>query len=767
MSARRPIFPTVPSAIGHATGARDDSAQLTDFARACKAAARAVLLYPAAHPAAVASLLRLVELTSARELQAPLRITALADRLLVDGQPPAPPDSAVAELAALLHDHSIGELTVTAGGDADAWRSFLLLLGRKREAVHAEGGISRLWSSIGGRHVEIREIDYAEVLREDRDGGAAAWEDIVATCLQGGSPRISADAMREMLEEGGGDRVSEIIEALQTRATAAGWGTGPTAAALGRLLQSIVDAVARHAPERVDDILRNLAEGTGRLSPDMLLALVAASRDTGGRGDSARSGASPEDGACAAVDAVIDHMSDRTIARFVATNGLARGESLERVAQAFQVLVPNPADRSRMLDLAHGELSSSQAAATPAFDGIWRELVQKLLADSPDRPVDRAAAADAARSDAIDLEDVSDDPPARVAAWLATLAPDEIRKLDGALIQDLLRIESDDHRWTALLAPTTALLDDLCLVGDFEAACEVLAAALRHQGGNGERRAACKTAIKDFVSGPATRHIVGHLASIDDSELEAVKRLCTLTGVALISPLAEALAGDDRIEVRRRLTAMVTAFGAAGRREVERLKSSPNAAVRRAAVHLLRELGGSDALPELTELLDDSAPQVQREAVRAIVDIGTDAAYAVLEQALVSGTARSREAIMQAVSTIRDERATPLLVHIVRHIDWRGQLRPVYLRAIDALATLKGSAGVTALSEALRRGHWWAPRRTALMRGAAAAALARLGTTEAVGALEDAAQSGSRGVRKAARGRLRALAAEHRARGAA
>ena len=203
MSARRPIFPGVTSAIGHATGARDRSAQLADFARACKAAARAVLLYPAAHPAAVSSLQRIVELTSARELAAPLRMTSLADRLLVDGQPPERTDSAVAELAALLHDHSIGELTVTAGGDADAWRSFLLLLGRKPEAVRAEGGISRLWSSIGGRHLEIREIDYAEVLREDRDGGAAAWEHIVATCLRGDSSHISADALRDLLEEGG------------------------------------------------------------------------------------------------------------------------------------------------------------------------------------------------------------------------------------------------------------------------------------------------------------------------------------------------------------------------------------------------------------------------------------------------------------------------------------------------------------------------------------------------------------------------------------
>mgnify|MGYP003694469511 CR=1 FL=1 len=52
----------------------------------------------------------------------------------------------------------------------------------------------------------------------------------------------------------------------------------------------------------------------------------------------------------------------------------------------------------------------------------------------------------------------------------------------------------------------------------------------------------------------------------------------------------------------------------------------------------MRQFGGSEALPDLTELLDDNEPQVQREAVRAILNIGTDAAYRILEQALAGGT---------------------------------------------------------------------------------------------------------------------------------
>jgi HEAT repeat protein len=184
------------------------------------------------------------------------------------------------------------------------------------------------------------------------------------------------------------------------------------------------------------------------------------------------------------------------------------------------------------------------------------------------------------------------------------------------------------------------------------------------------------------------------------------------------------------------------------------LKNSPNAAVRRTAIYLLREFGGSDALPELTELLKDNEQQVQREAVRAILRIGTESAYQVLERALVSGTVQSREMIMQALTLVRDERATPLFSYILTHVDHRGQLGSIYMKAIEALGTLRDPEGVPALKAALFRGEWWAPRRTAALRMAAAQALARIAAPEAVAALEEAAASGSRGIRTAARAQL-------------
>ena len=130
--------------------APEDTGRLTAFARACKAAARAVVLYPPSHPAIATTLGRIVSSTAPPALTSPLKISVLPNALLLDGRAPARPDEAIAELAALLHDHLIGEITVHPGGDIEAWRSFLLLLGRSSGDVRADGGISRLWTTSYG-----------------------------------------------------------------------------------------------------------------------------------------------------------------------------------------------------------------------------------------------------------------------------------------------------------------------------------------------------------------------------------------------------------------------------------------------------------------------------------------------------------------------------------------------------------------------------------------------------------------------------------------
>jgi HEAT repeat protein len=208
---------------------------------------------------------------------------------------------------------------------------------------------------------------------------------------------------------------------------------------------------------------------------------------------------------------------------------------------------------------------------------------------------------------------------------------------------------------------------------------------------------------------------------------------------------------EQRVRVRQRLTELLLSYGAAGRESVERLMSSPNASVRRTAVYLLRDFGGSEALPELERLLNDKEPHVQREAVRALLKLGSNEAFGVLERALSTRDERERATIMRELTSLTDERGVPLFCYIVQHTDHRGPMADVYLKAIERLGTLGGHEAIDALKQALYRGEWWAPFRTKALREAAARALRRVGTAEAQDVLNEAAARGPWGVSRAVR----------------
>jgi HEAT repeat protein len=146
---------------------------------------------------------------------------------------------------------------------------------------------------------------------------------------------------------------------------------------------------------------------------------------------------------------------------------------------------------------------------------------------------------------------------------------------------------------------------------------------------------------------------------------------------------------------------------------------------------------------------------VQREALRAIVQIGTDEAFHLLQDALQTGSPSMREAIIQTLGSLRDERAAPLFVHILSHSSYTGSFEALYLSTIEALGRVGGGdTSVAALREILHRGQWWAPGRTGRLRTAAARALRAFGTPAADRVLQEAVASGPSGVKRVARAAL-------------
>ena len=715
---------------------QDATAKLTEFARACKAAARAVTLYPPTHPAIRISLARLVDTAGRLTAAGPVTFGVLPDNLLLDGSAATRPDQAVRETGALLHNHMIGLLTMYSSPSPEAWLPFLNLLSRPIDEVRAAGGVGQMWAATGQRHLAIQEIDYADILRDRGSGDETQWDDIIRACLNLDSP-LDEESLRSLMEVcGDAERFGEFIQAIEESSG----GTGSKAAALIRMLRGVVELVSKTDPGKLEPLLKNMAQGFGKLSPDLLLELL--STETG-----------RADAAADLVLGIATRMTDSSLGGFVAQSVIKSGGATTRLAQAFQTLVPDKERRPSLLELAKSEVAKSPIGGGEGFLDLWQNATEMLTSYSDDQFVSEAYARElsGARTQALEVERVSDDPPERIGVWIMSVAPAEIRILDLQLLLDLLTIETDPERWRQVTLPVVGHVEDLLQVGDFDGVLQLVSVFANEVKGDTPKKEAADAALQSLVKGSMMRHLTAHLRTADDRAFEQIKTLAYAVGPSVITPLAVALSSEKRTATRQRLTQLLLGFGAAGRQSVEQLKASPNPAVRRTAIYLLREFGGDAALPDLTALLDDAEPHIQREAVRAILMIGSEEAYGELQKALASGTDRTREALMGAVVAMRNERAIPLFEFIVRRIDRKGPLRSVYLSAIESLGALRADQTVELLKEALYSGDWWSPFRTAHMRRTVAAALRQIASQDALRVLEEASERGPRAVRAAVR----------------
>ena len=718
------------------------AALLAEFARSCKAAARAVSLYPGQHPAIGLSLGRLAEATARLTSDGPLQLHVRPDTLLIGNAAAPKADASVQELAVLLNRHLIGSMVINAGVDANSWRTLLLLLSRAPEEVQADGGIANLWSKTGGPSIELREIDYAEVLRE-KEGVTASLDDILAAALEGTPLEIDDEGLEKLLAMlADPAQLDELMARLDQAAKVRGGDT--KAAAVMQLLQTIAERVRHLDPERVESAFRQLGKMTGRLSADDMLRLL-----THQEADAQAGGA---------VKDVLQRMEDADVAHFVAESVVTERGASERLMHAFHALVPDIERRRRLLALAHDEVAESPMLDEATPEELWGRVESMVSSYTDTNYVSEEYGRELwqAQTRLVAVEDAGDDPPERVAGWLNTVNDAALRGLDHQVLTDLLTLEEDANRWRDVADTAASHAEDLVRVEHFELAWSLADAVVTHAAAHPQRQAHLPKVLSGFASAPIMKQAAQQLRQADDTSFQRFERLCHAIGTPVIAPLAEALSAEQDARSRRRLRDLLVGFGAQGRDAVQQLMHAPNWEVRRTAAFLLREFGGAEGLRELIPLLVDNEPLVQREAVHGLVLNGSDEAGKILLEALGKVAGRARQTLIAELSNVKDRRASPVLAYLVRHLN-RAKHPQVYLAAIEALGTFGDPAAVDALKAALYAGDWWSPVRTRAARTAAAASLRRIGTPGAVDTLKAAAQGGGRGTRAAARAELTQL----------
>lgn len=723
--------------------------RLAEFAKACKAATRIVSMYPASHPAIQSALGRIGEATKQATLNGPFSITVLPDALLVNGRGLRKPESSATELAVLLHQQLISEMTLVERLDNHGWHTFLSLLAKSPEDARAIGGVAKAWEETGNQSIQLTEIDYAEVLRERAGSGDSATWDRILTALKDESlknqptgPSSSGATMQNMMELAESpERLAQFAQRLQEVGKASGDDSIQQRKSLLELMHGLANYAAERTPEELDSLLDKMAGAAAQMSPDMLLSLITDPPPLPG-GTGQRMDLAGE---------LQARLTDEMVSKFLVANVIKDRGASNRLATAFHTLVPDPSKQQDILAAA-AEQAASHFKDDPQFESVWTSSTEMLMSYSDAKFVseDYARELTTATTQAVDIEGIGDDPPARIRAWLSTVSDTDIRALDQHLILDLLKIETRPDAWASVLDTAIASIDQLVLAGELLLASQLLEAVVAiAEDPASPFTVSAATGVTKLVEGPMVRHLSMYLQKATDTEFAVATKMCITIGPSLVKPMSDALMGETNARIVRRLRDILISFGPAAREYANELKSSHNPAVRRAAIDLLRGLAGDAALPDLRAMLDDADGQVQREALRAIVQVGTTEAYQILEQALKSGAARTQEAIMQALGAFRDDKAAPLFLHVLATTDYKGSNENLYTQTIESLGKVAADdRSVAALKDILYRGEWWARARTARIRGAAARALRSMDTASADRALEEAASSGSGAVRR-------------------
>ena len=500
----------------------EQGAALADFARACKAATRAVSLYPGTHPAIQASLSRLVTAAGVLTRTGDALLVVHPGAILIGDRAALRPDASIGELAGLLHGRLVGSLRLHAGVDAEDWRRFLLLVASSVDDLIAQGGIAKAWAATGRGHVDIEEIDYAAVLKERAVGDDATWDNVLASCLKGEAVELD-DSVLDMLLTSLGDAGSfgALLDRLQEKADADGASVSAQVAALFQLLRAALAAAEeRQAPAR-EQILATVAESSPHLSPDMILGVMA-------QRDSAR----PDDSQLAT--GILDRMTDETIASFVARSVTEGRGASARLAQAFEALVPDESRKSELLAMAHDQAEAGELGENPNFEGIWQDAAKTMLATYSDEgfvSADYARELTAARTQAIEVERTSDDPPERIAEWLRTVSERALHDLDLNLTLDLMRIEEGAEAWATIGTLAAREIERYVLTNEL-AGAQQLADGIAGAAA-GERVALQATAQRvqtRLAAGAFSRHVVAQLHKATEADAAALSRLCLTVG---------------------------------------------------------------------------------------------------------------------------------------------------------------------------------------------------------------------------------------------
>jgi HEAT repeat protein len=663
------------------------------------------------------------------------------DTLLVAGQP-LPADQPIADAARLLHDRDILQITFVGDVPVPTVHKLLKLLSMARADLRAAGGPAGAWNASGDGAIAIEQIDYEKIL-EDRAVDAPLerrdqiWHSVVTTIVEG-RHTFDAAQQRRLLEIAGSVfEIGELADAvIAPKVNLDGSPLVTTqAATVLATFRHLAGIVTVMEPERLPETLRNLAVATTNLDPHVVLQMMQADEGL------------QETPLIARIAAAFD---DETVARLLATALARDGKASARLAQVFDTIAPDAERKQRVLATTRSMLSEQDFGRSGQFKAVWATMEDLLLSYDETPYVSASYQASLEGAGARGEMLASRELPPELPEWIDTLGQDNVRSLSVLLITDLLRLEEHADRAADITRDLVALCDDLFFAGDFDNARLVLE-ELRSAARRSTAPAAARAALSQVGESPGLREAAGLFDDLDAAAADRLRACCGLVGPAATRALLGLFQREEETPGTKRARDIVQGFGAEALPHLLPLVEDQRWFVQRNAATMLGGTRSADAVPPLQSLLRRSDPRVLKEAVIALAGIDDPAAARALQTALRAATGANRTAVVEALVAGRDPRVIPMLARILQESDPFGEDHQTVLDTLQAVRQIPDDRVIQPVVQVMRRKRLFARQKARAFKTASVQALASIGSPAATQALDEAARTGDRLLRRIVR----------------
>jgi hypothetical protein len=724
---------------------------LQQLARALLIAARSWTLYPPEHPTVGISVTRLGAAIRESSLGAIFAIGVTPDTLMVEGTAADGNQSGIGEAATMLHDRDVLSLTFIGEVPPEAIQAFLRLLTLESAERRSRGGPARIWETDGHPSLVIEQIDYATILARDegemREPGKRddLWRSIVLSIVGGQKAMFDERSQERLLAIAGSTiDIGDLATAVMApKCTPDGspmlTSQAATVLAAFRHLSSIVSVMS---PERMPEVMGNLAAAATQLDPHVVMQLMQSEDDPAG--------------GVAVVTGIANAFDDTKVAQLLATALALDGTATDRLATIFNTIAPDEDRKKRVLTLTRTLLSETDFGRSGQFQVLWAST-EELLVSYNDKPFmsDKYRAeldgvgGRAERMAVVDL-------PGELPEWMDSLGQASVRSLSVTMLIDLFTLEVDDARASDIATDMEALTEDLLMSGAYDDALTVTKALhSRAISVNGIGRDGCRLALDRLGESMAMRETAALIGDVDEDGWTAISAVIGTIGVASVEALRAVVAVEHDTLATTRAGNAIVGFGKRSVPRLAPLTSDSRWFVQRRGAKLLGRIGSADAVPLLQPMLRLNDPRLVREAVSALGLIHDPAAARAVHTVLRAATGVVRKAVIEALVGERDPRVVPMLVQILEESEPLGRDHDVVLETIDGLGTVGTDAAVPILVKMAQRRRFFGGKKLRALKERSIDALVRVHTAKADAAITDASQTGDRMLKKIAASRAK------------